>query len=406
MSDEISENNELEPEENNSNPIPTNDSEDKSQSADQFIFEGIVYKTEGKNNDIPRKDVIVNLYNTKYSSSQALATAVSKEDGKFVFDLSDDKIFPTGAYKVYAGKGEKESGDIKLRITRGKKMDIFPIFLKEHPISRKVASGFTLFTMLLLVSVLIVAFKAHQFLPKDKYKPLLNLVDLSIDHAKDYESNYDSEILTCDSLFSDRNTKLCQKMDVYKSLAALDSVVFNFGNGINKSERVVVSEIVNLCLQSDSYNALSRNLEQLKTEMKVLDSDYRVWDGLPWKFLEIYLWAFIAVLVRIILYNGRHIYKDTFRKWAFAQQLSFILCVPIIALIIVMVFSLLNFKISSSAFTLDLDLSNLYLNIVIATLIGFVPWKSWHYLISLSDGLFKILPAFPKNTINQQSNDA
>ena len=364
--------------------------------------EGIVYYLEKTDEVEVRKiqsNVILDLYNTIYSSSYPLATTVSDQDGKFYFDISNAETFPEGMYKVYAGKGEEYTGDIKIRIRRDVKLPVLPVFLNRQEISRTTALIFTSLAVLIMAGVLFASFYFHKNYPKGMYKNLENLAQIAENQANEYtNASFDTTMKMCTG--SEGPIKICNEFTFYPTLNLIDSMSSSFGSNISKKEYQAIHGYVDLSLKTKHLSVVKENATGLKDYIKELESDYKVWDEMPFKFVEIYIWAFIAVLVRIILYNGRHIYKDTFRKWAFAQQISFMLCVPVIALIIVMVFSLLNFQITSSAFTLDLDLSNIYLNIVIAALIGFVPWKSWHYLISLSDGLFKILPGFPKSKLS------
>ncbi len=115
------------------------------------------------------------------------------------------------------------------------------------------------------------------------------------------------------------------------------------------------------------------------------------WQYNPWRHLEILFWALAVTLVRLSLNTGNFLRKQRFHKHAISHHISLIVTVPILAVLIAFVVSLLDLSIALGDVSLQLDLDDIRISILVAALIGLTPWGAREFLSDLADNFFKKL---------------
>ena len=80
-----------------------------------------------------------------------------------------------------------------------------------------------------------------------------------------------------------------------------------------------------------------------------------------------------------------------FHRHAIGHHISLIFTIPILALVISFVISLINIDIKVGQIPLPLNLTDVRIAIIVAVLIGLAPWHARDFLGDLADALFKKL---------------
>jgi len=338
----------------------------------------------------------------KYSSTAPLLTTVSGENGLYEFDISNESAFPSGSYKLHANQNEELEGSLSIKIARQSIPEVVPLGMRRYELSRKAGIIFSSISILFLIGLLVTAFILHKVYPKNH---LMFHKELVAQAGDQIDFDHSSEINDVNDTIPSIPFAITPEMASHKILTSLDSMVQDARYDFNVRQKGMMSESVRLALNAGSVKEFKHHLKLLNSTLQTIEGSFKIWSRNPWKFIEIFIWALIATIIRMVIYNGFHIYKNTYRKWAFMQHLAFMICIPIIAVIMTLVFNLLNFEIEGGAFALKVDLGNIYFSIVVAALVGFAPWKSWHYLKYLSDSFFGMLPGLGKSVDSNTENN-
>lgn len=115
------------------------------------------------------------------------------------------------------------------------------------------------------------------------------------------------------------------------------------------------------------------------------------WEESDLRYIEILVIALVATLIRLAIKTGAELADDRFLKHSVGPRVALLFAVPIIALLVTFVLSLVTISIAISGTTFTLDMSNITIAIVVAALIGLAPYKAWGFLSTLADTLFDAL---------------
>lgn len=115
------------------------------------------------------------------------------------------------------------------------------------------------------------------------------------------------------------------------------------------------------------------------------------WEEPDLRYIEILSVALVATLIRLAIKTGAELADDRFLKHSIGPRVALLFAVPIIALLVTFVLSLVTISIAVSGTTFVLDMSNITIAIVVAALIGLAPYKAWGFLSTLADKLFDAL---------------
>lgn len=115
------------------------------------------------------------------------------------------------------------------------------------------------------------------------------------------------------------------------------------------------------------------------------------WQSIPGVYVEILFWALFATLLRLIGNTSYYVSRNIFYRDSILHKSALLVTIPLIALLIVFVISFFKISVSIGESEFVLDLSNPYVSIILASLIGLAPWRSWEFMYGLADQLFNSL---------------
>jgi hypothetical protein len=157
-------------------------------------------------------------------------------------------------------------------------------------------------------------------------------------------------------------------------------------------------------LEAGAVDALDATLDRLLKQIEE-ERELFLWEDMPGRLLEVMFWALAATLLRLIFNAGNYLYKGSFLKSAIPQHLALLVIIPVVAVLIAFVLTLVSVDLKVGDTALKLDMSNILIAIVVAALIGLAPWRSWNFLHKLADLLFTSLAGLFKMTSDRPAAD-
>mgnify|MGYP000627331469 CR=1 FL=1 len=331
-------------------------------------------------------------------------------NGEFTLDLSDEKKFPEGDYtlSVYHDDAimERDESTISVPMEVGKSFSNIPM-LSQDQFSQPAGIGFgaTLVILLLAVSGFYSYWHIQYPVPLDAQ--VAKLVEM-LEKYQDQEG--ESMLLGSDvqvSVVQDSTLSTPDSITLTATAAPGNSFVMNTLDTMRiiamhtlAQEKLDSSDFgkAYLFLIDEAQRAAERgNAAELKLLLKEIREESSqkpnnfFWDIYPMRMLEILLWALMATLLRLIINTGYYLFRKRFIKSGIYHSLGLIFTVPILALLLSIVLSFIKINVAFGEAELNLDLTNIYISILVATFIGLSPWKAWDYLNDLADSLFKRL---------------
>jgi|GEM_PF-6000437 len=343
-------------------------------------------------------------------------------NGEYQFDLSDESAFPEGNYTLSAYHAdavmELDEPIIAVPMPQGKGFSNIPMLSRDQ-FSQSSGIGFGAFLVILLLAVSGYYSYWHLKHPVPLDLQIENLVLMLETYQLDKQKNggqpsskeaaaairqpaLDSTATQTDSTASPPPTLartaqasepfLLNTLDTMSAIASsvlirekLDSTDFG------KAFIFLIDEARRATLRGNDAE-LDLLLQEIKLQSSKRPNNF-FWDTYPLRMLEVLLWALIATLLRLIVNTGYYLFRKRFIKSGIYHSLGLIFTVPILALLISIVLSFIKINLALGEAELNLDLTNIYISILVATFIGLSPWKAWDYLNGLSDSLFKRLKA-------------
>ncbi len=331
-------------------------------------------------------------------------------NGEFTLDLSDEKKFPEGDYtlSVYHDDAimERDESTISVPMEVGKSFSNIPMLSRDQ-FSQPAGIGFgaTLVILLLAVSGFYSYWHIQYPVPLDAQ--VAKLVEM-LEKYQDQEG--ESMLLGSDvqvSVVQDSTLSTPDSITLTATAAPGNSFVMNTLDTMRiiamhtlAQEKLDSSDFgkAYLFLIDEAQRAAERgNAAELKLLLKEIREESSqkpnnfFWDIYPMRMLEILLWALMATLLRLIINTGYYLFRKRFIKSGIYHSLGLIFTVPILALLLSIVLSFIKINVAFGEAELNLDLTNIYISILVATFIGLSPWKAWDYLNDLADSLFKRL---------------
>jgi len=353
--------------------------------------------------------------------------AESDKDGNFTFPNDRVENLESGEYRIVAYHQYADQGSsIPIKWEQGASLHL-SIELNGHPVSRTTGIVFVGILILSLLGLLYLYYDFHEKYPKDRSADLESMLVLVSDQISEDTSHLNLQLShLADSLVVRKRSKASidsflhehtqrWEQDTMKAWRFSFRSVEDIFHGMKESSYVgssskgeIVSALVDNFYKARTLADRVIILNTLRTELAVSDEDRRtfnLWNSYPWLYFEVIFWAMIATVIRLIIHNSGYTYYNRFRPYVIPRQLGFIVCIPVLALLISFILSLIKFEISAEAFKLRLDLSNVFIAIVIASIIGFAPFRAWTFLRSIADGFFdKLLGYFAKIGLVQSSS--
>jgi hypothetical protein len=182
--------------------------------------------------------------------------------------------------------------------------------------------------------------------------------------------------------------------EFYKKLLEDDKELIRF----SLSKRILIESLFAQATQSAKDNKQSEVQVKLDALLMALrkEKDTFFFEHYPARLLEVLFWAMAATLIRLIFNTGKYLYDRNFYKSAIPHHIALIFTVPILAVLIAFVISLINLSGGISEAQFNLDLNSVYISILVGALIGLAPWKAWDFLQGLADLLFNKLKGITK----------
>lgn len=310
------------------------------------------------------------------------------DDGDFEYDISDETLFPPGDYLLTAFHplAEMDGSPIPIKLESGKAPGHQEIeMIKKREISMTAGYGFFIGLFILLAGVGYLYFYLHN-----------NVIDNQLDE------NLPPLISLAKIQASDPDT-INANSAIIGTIATMDSIANRslLASGKAKGQYgMLISEF----LDQANTAALANKKGQLTELLKKLDETFEkqtgsfFWSAYPNLLLEVFFWALIASLLRLLVNTGYYVSRKSFYGNSIIHKVSLILTIPILAILISFLLSFVNFSLSLGELQLKLDMSDPIVSILIATLIGLAPWESWAFMNSVADTLFeRIGSAFGKS---------
>ncbi len=367
------------------------------------------------------QDVNVDLFLTVIDGDNKLIEeGKSDQDGRFEIDLKAGNFLAEGTYelKVYDPESHSEgyrTFEVKAANTKDISIDVE---VEIHAIDNIKGKRFIGILIGLLLGVLILWLISHRTWPEvhtsDRLASLVSLAKTqlktdSIHRAENARliadtSRVDSIIVTDDSAFIRSRDVLSTMFDkAYKK-----ELKCSTGNDSLQCRTPLNLEIINSLIgqitKAKSYSEKKNILNSLDTHISELKPKVSLWVNGFWKFFEILFWALIATLIRLIFNNTRYVYRRKFRVHVIPRQIGFLICIPILAIFIAMFLSLINFSIAVGESKLVLDMTQGYLIVLIAALVGFAPWRASDFMKDFADRFFEIITGWFNKP--KKSNDS
>ncbi|NRB47355.1 MAG: hypothetical protein HRU41_06755 [Saprospiraceae bacterium] len=331
-------------------------------------------------------------------------------NGEFELDLSDEKKFPEGDYTlaVYHDDAIMEGDEptVSVPMEVGKNFQNIPMLSKDQ-FSQSAGIGFgaTLVILLLVVSGYYSYWHIQYPVPLDaqvaklvemleEYQELEgedNVLGSNVEVSVVQDSSGTSpDSITFTATATPANRFVMNTLDTMRIIAMntlanekLDSS--DFGKAY-----VFLIDEAQRAAERGKEAELKLLLKEIREESSQKPNNF-FWDIYPMRMLEILLWALLATLLRLIVNTGYYLFRKRFIKSGIYHSLGLIFTVPILALLLSIVLSFIKINIAFGEAELNLDLTNIYISILVATFIGLSPWKAWDYLNDLADSLFKRL---------------
>lgn len=196
-----------------------------------------------------------------------------------------------------------------------------------------------------------------------------------------------------------------QALDTTQVSAAMDTAMDIWKSHQADPDRPLNSDLVTaidglfaqaqVALTDDDLPALADDINRLLSLVE--DRDF-LWNSQHGRLLEVFCWALFSTLLRLIFNSAFYLYKNTFIATAIPHHVALIVTIPVIAVIIAMVLSLVTLEFAIAETAIALDMSNPMISVLVACLIGLAPWKAWEFVRRLADRLFDALAGLFKKT--------
>ena len=344
--------------------------------------------------------------------------ANTDENGYFVIDLSDQEAWPAGAYTLtlyhpdafYPKSKPGETAQMVTLVQDGDTYLDLEIVPDQETSNR--AGWITLVTLLvILLGLLVLYFYLHQHFPNQPESLNPNLSAMIAEAQEHVQA-----VLRADSTISDLqeaapvdSVALALQRDDSTTHAQQIGSILDVSEALFqvlreqddpeliKGEEALIVESLFAQARSALDNGNITGLKPILTRLSeavLKPVQPFFWGSNPWKLLEVLLWALGLTIIRLTIDVGRYLYKRTFFWRAIPHHIAILISIPVLAVLITFVLSLIqiSFTLSEVGFVLDMD--NVVISIVIAALIGIAPWKAWDFMRDLADQFFKKLSSF------------
>ena len=329
----------------------------------------------------------------------APAFASTNSDGDFEFDLSDQERWPSGDYDLMVFHEDLQTPSrplsVKLEGNESPKEQEITLVAKQH-VSWEWGIGFLIAMFVALACFLGLYFYLHTDPGFDSWKTSSFDADLS---QMVGVATKQAELLADTSTGGGGSaTAVVDSIQVAQTM--FTDLRKTNENLFSPEKAAVVESLLEQAIEAGETDHAFRLLTLKELESALIDRSAFFWSFYPWRLLEVLFWALTATLIRLIFNTGWYLYQRCFYSNAIPHHLALIVTVPILAVLIAFVLSLVRIDIQVSDVELDLDLTNVTISILVGALIGLAPWKAWDFMRDLADIFFQKL----RNTISSATS--
>lgn len=326
------------------------------------------------------------------------------EDGKFAFkDIAEPDLKDQISCKVllfaYSKDGRQQnSAPSLIEVEKGKApKEVVIKMVNRGPISNRAGIAFLAILLMLLAGLAYSYYSLHKPDVNDEqqeFNPgMVNILSNSlVDRITDDSikvSNFklkDDLIDSADQVFITAELQQLEGAvtELFKSSLVDSGFMALVYRNLEDAKRDAAANN-----KEGIMDALVKSKSHIKRVPTLAPSWF--WETTPYAYYEILFWALFATLLRLINNTGYYVSRNTFFRDSILQKVALLFSIPLIALLITFVISFFKINISIGGTELSIDFSNPYVSIILASLIGLAPWKSWEFMYGLADKLFVVL---------------
>lgn len=141
-------------------------------------------------------------------------------------------------------------------------------------------------------------------------------------------------------------------------------------------------------IRGNNKEAAETHLLNLRRILREPLSGSFFWVQEPWRFLEVLFWGLAGILAQLIMTTGTYLRWGRFYREGLFLHIAQLVTIPLIALVIVFLLSLITIQVTLSGGTeVSLDLRDPRLLAAVSFLIGIGPFLAWRFAQNVSKSI-------------------
>ena len=319
-------------------------------------------------------------------------------NGRFTFSETAGRPWKTGSYALWAYHTDSKQGEERtLALEPGKSVRVNIEMVPDKEIRGYAGVGLTV-GLIIALAVLVCGYVWLHSVPREEPEPLDHDLTALVKLARNQvEYLPDKKAAEAAEEQAQQATELEASSPISATIATVETLFETLRNEPDETLFSTQKEQAIAGLLSQTRAMIARNDKaQLNVVLEALD-DATVrptgwfWQYPPWRFAEVTMWALFATMSRVAFDTSKEVLLRRFRYRAVLERVVLCLTVPALALVMTFLLSLVGVKIAFGENELSLDVTNVTVAIVIATMVGLLPWQTWDLLERLSNRLFDTL---------------
>lgn len=162
--------------------------------------------------------------------------------------------------------------------------------------------------------------------------------------------------------------------------------IYSLSAGQKKQIDLLISEAVTSAA-ADKVEETQMGVANLLEVLKKQQNLY-LWAEPPWTYLEVLFWSLAGILVSVFFKVGFYLRKKTFIATGSWMHISHILTVPVVALVVVFIISLLKLTVQIENSEVVINLDDPRLLVAISFIISVRPWAILDFVKETGESLF------------------
>ncbi|HEX8230123.1 MAG TPA: hypothetical protein VF826_12540 [Chloroflexia bacterium] len=311
------------------------------------------------------------------SNGKPLRTAIANGDGNYTFEGVTRGKWGFTALE----KDSRASPEVQEQITGDKNNLNFRLSSLMN--TRDAEMGKWLFGSLIvgLLALAVLYVLLHLWFPptSEPLSPALNpLIDSALEETKEAGDLSASVALT--TTVSEISSTLEGLVTDTIALSTEESQVLAAAMGLVTNLQTSIEE--------NNKEAAETHLLNLRRVLREPLSGSFFWVQEPWRFLEVLFWGLAGILAQLIMTTGTYLRWGRFYREGLFLHIAQLVTIPLIALVIVFLLSLISIRVTLSGGTeVSLDLRDPRLLAAVSFLIGIGPFLAWRFAQNVSKSI-------------------